>query len=59
MAYTKLVVHTIYSNAATQADPTGYLTTDQTHAVVLDMATIPEDQTVMDQLWLLVRRVGW
>ena len=42
-----------YSNTR-GGDPTGYLTTDQTHGVVVDMATIPyEDQ---DQLWMLVRR---
>ena len=44
-----------YSNASTKADPTGHLTTDQSHAVILDMATIPADNR--DQLWLLVRRV--
>lgn len=42
-----------YSNTR-GGDPTGYLTTDQTHGVVVDMATIPyEDQ---NQLWMLVRR---
>ena len=42
-----------YSNTR-GGDPTGYLTTDQTHGIVVDMATIPyEDQ---DQLWMLVRR---
>ena len=35
-------------------DPTGYLTTDQTHGVVVDMATIPYGD--QDQLWMLVRR---
>ena len=44
-----------YSDASTKADPTGHLTTDQSHAVILDMATIPADNR--DQLWLLVRRV--
>tara|TARA_R100001594_G_scaffold91009_1_gene125377 strand:+ start:903 stop:3962 length:3060 start_codon:yes stop_codon:yes gene_type:complete len=35
-------------------DPTGFLTSNQTHAVVVDMATIPyQDQ---DQLWMVVRR---
>ncbi len=35
-------------------DPTGNLTTDKSHAVVLDMCTIPS--STRDQLWMLVRR---
>lgn len=42
-----------YSNTRT-GDPTGNLATDKSHAVVLDMCTIPS--STRDQLWLLVRR---
>ena len=35
-------------------DPTGHLSTDKSHAVVLDMCTIPS--STRDQLWMLVRR---
>ena len=37
-----------------EGDPTGHLTTDKTHAVVLDMCTIPS--STRDQLWMIVRR---
>jgi hypothetical protein len=44
-----------YSYANTRGgDPTGNLATDKSHAVVLDMCTIPS--STRDQLWLLVRR---
>lgn len=35
-------------------DPTGNLASDKSHAVVLDMCTIPS--STRDQLWMLVRR---
>jgi hypothetical protein len=35
-------------------DPTSHLTSDKTHAVVLDMCTIPS--STRDQIWFLVRR---
>jgi len=41
-------------NSTRKGDPTGHLITDKTHAVVLDMCTIPS--STRDQLWLLVRR---
>ena len=37
-----------------EGDPTGHMTTDKDHAVVLDMCTIPSSSR--DQLWVLVRR---
>jgi hypothetical protein len=37
-----------------EGDPTGYLTTDKSHAVVLDMCSIPS--STRDQLWIIVRR---
>ena len=42
-----------YSNTR-EGDPTGHLTTDKSHAVILDMCTIPSSSR--DQLWVLVRR---
>lgn len=41
-------------NSTREGDPTGHLTTDKSHAVVLDMCTIPS--STRDQLWMLVRR---
>ena len=37
-----------------EGDPTGHLTTDKSHAVVLDMCSIPS--STRDQLWMIVRR---
>ena len=42
-----------YSNTR-GGDPTGHLTSDKSHAVILDMCTIPSSSR--DQLWVLVRR---
>ena len=41
-------------NSTREGDPTGNLATDKSHAVVLDMCTIPS--STRDQLWMLVRR---
>ena len=41
-------------NSTREGDPTGHLATDKSHAVVLDMCTIPS--STRDQLWMLVRR---
>ena len=49
----ELVGNYSYSNTR-EGDPTGHLTTDKSHAVILDMCTIPSSSR--DQLWVLVRR---
>lgn len=42
-------------NSTREGDPTGNLATDKSHAVVLDMCTIPS--STRDQLWMLVREL--